>query len=68
MLAASPRQDMGAGGITGRPDTRLILAPRLPRLQFFTIAPLAGLVCLVPQVTLIGWIPAAIRSVHALRP
>ncbi|MFT8713043.1 MAG: YqaE/Pmp3 family membrane protein [Komagataeibacter rhaeticus] len=54
--------------MTGRPDTRLILAPRLPRLQFFTIAPLAGLVCLVPQVTLIGWIPAAIRSVHVLRP
>jgi hypothetical protein len=46
---------------------RLILAIVLPWLQFFTIGrPLAGIVCLVLQLTLIGWIPAAIWSVYAL--
>ena len=28
--------------------------------------PLAGLVCLILQVTLIGWLPAAIWAVYAL--
>ena len=46
---------------------RLILALLLPWLQFFTIGrPFAGLVCLLLQVTIIGWIPAAIWSVYAL--
>ncbi|GAN70647.1 YqaE/Pmp3 family membrane protein [Acetobacter syzygii] len=46
---------------------RLILALLVPWLQFFTIGrPVAGIVCLVLQVTLIGWIPAAIWSVYAL--
>ena len=46
---------------------RLILAIVLPWLQFFTIGrPLAGIVCLVLQLTLIGWIPAAIWAVYAL--
>ncbi len=46
---------------------RLILAIVLPWLQFFTIGrPLAGIVCLALQLTLIGWIPAAIWSVYAL--
>jgi uncharacterized membrane protein YqaE (UPF0057 family) len=46
---------------------RLFLAIVLPWLQFFTIGrPLAGIVCLVLQLTLIGWIPAAIWSVYAL--
>ncbi len=46
---------------------RLILALLLPWLQFFTIGrPIAGIVCLLLQITLIGWIPAAIWSVYGL--
>lgn len=46
---------------------RLFLAIFLPWLQFFTIGrPFAGLFCLILQITLIGWIPAAIWSVYAL--
>lgn len=46
---------------------RLILAIFLPWLQFFTIGrPFAGIVCLILQCTLVGWIPAAMWSVYAL--
>jgi uncharacterized membrane protein YqaE (UPF0057 family) len=46
---------------------RLLLALLLPWLQFFTIGrPFSGLICLVLQITIIGWIPAAIWSVYAL--
>ena len=46
---------------------RLLLAILLPWIQFFTIGrPFAGVVCLILQVTLIGWIPAVISSVYAL--
>jgi hypothetical protein len=46
---------------------RLIIAILLPWLLFFTIGrPLAGIVCLILQVTLIGWLPAAIWAVYAL--
>lgn len=46
---------------------RLILAIFLPFLVFFTIGrPLAGILCLILQVTFIGWIPAAIWAVYAL--
>ena len=46
---------------------RLLLAILLPWLQFFTIGrPVAGIVCLVLQITVIGWIPAAIWSAYAL--
>ena len=46
---------------------RLLLAIFLPFLAFFTIGrPLAGIVCLILQITLIGWIPAAIWAVYAL--
>lgn len=46
---------------------RLVLAIFLPFMVFFTIGrPLAGIVCLILQVTLIGWIPAAIWAVYAL--
>jgi hypothetical protein len=46
---------------------RLIIAFFLPWLTFFTIGrPLAGIVCLILQVTVIGWIPAAIWAVYAL--
>ena len=46
---------------------RLLLALLLPWLQFFTIGrPFAGIICLILQITIIGWIPAAIWSVYAL--
>ena len=46
---------------------RLLLAILLPWIQFFTIGrPFADVVCLILQVTLIGWIPAVIWSVYAL--
>ncbi|MBK5204455.1 MAG: YqaE/Pmp3 family membrane protein [Polaromonas sp.] len=46
---------------------RLLLALFLPFTVFFTIGrPLAGIVCLLLQLTLIGWIPAAIWAVYAL--
>ena len=46
---------------------RLIVALILPWLLFFTIGrPVAGIVCLVLQISLIGWLPAAIWAVYAL--
>jgi uncharacterized membrane protein YqaE (UPF0057 family) len=46
---------------------RLLLAIFLPFVTFFTIGrPISGLVCLILQITLIGWIPAAIWAVYAL--
>ena len=52
---------------TRGPGTRLLLALILPWLQFFTIGrPFAGVFCLLLQLTIIGWIPAAIWSVYAL--
>ena len=46
---------------------RLLVALLLPWLLFFTIGrPLAGIVCLILQITLIGWVPAAIWAAYAL--
>lgn len=46
---------------------RLLLAIFLPFLAFFTIdRPFAGVICLILQITLIGWIPAAIWATYAL--
>lgn len=46
---------------------RLILALLIPWLQFFTIGkPISGIICLILQLTLIGWPIAAIWSVFAL--
>jgi uncharacterized membrane protein YqaE (UPF0057 family) len=46
---------------------RLIIAIFLPFLLFFTIGrPVAGIICLILQITLIGWIPAAIWAVYSL--
>lgn len=46
---------------------RLIIALLLPWLTFFTIGkPVQGIICLILQLTLIGWIPAAIWAVYAL--
>ena len=46
---------------------RLIIALLLPWLTFFTIGrPFAGIICLILQITLIGWIPATFWAVYAL--
>ncbi|EGY34880.1 YqaE/Pmp3 family membrane protein [Aggregatibacter actinomycetemcomitans] len=46
---------------------RLIIALILPWLTFFTIGrPFSGIICLILQITLIGWIPATLWAVYAL--
>lgn len=46
---------------------RLFLAIFLPFLSFFTIdRPVAGIVCLILQITLLGWIPAALWAVYSV--
>lgn len=46
---------------------RFLIALILPWLTFFTIGkPIAGVVCLILQITLIGWLPAAIWAVYSL--
>ena len=46
---------------------RLILAILIPWFVFFTIGrPIQGIICLILQLSLIGWIPAAIWAVWAL--
>lgn len=46
---------------------RLLIAFFVPWLVFFTIGrPIAGIICLILQITLIGWIPATIWAVYAL--
>ncbi|GLR13387.1 hypothetical protein GCM10007907_21770 [Chitinimonas prasina] len=46
---------------------RLIIAIFLPFMLFFTIGrPIAGLICLILQLTVLGWIPAAIWAAYAL--
>ena len=46
---------------------RLFIAIIFPWLTFFLIGrPIAGLVCLLLHITLIGWLPATIWAVYAL--
>jgi uncharacterized membrane protein YqaE (UPF0057 family) len=46
---------------------RLLIALILPWLTFFTIGrPIAGVICLILQIILIGWLPATIWAVYAL--
>lgn len=46
---------------------RLLLAIFLPWLSFFTIGRIwAGIICLVLQITILGWLPAALWAVYAL--
>ena len=46
---------------------RLFLAIFLPPLAFFTIdRPLAGIMCFILWITLIGWIPAALWATFAV--
>ena len=46
---------------------RLLLALFFPFMVFFTIGrPLAGIICLILQITVLGWIPATIWAVYAI--
>jgi TM2 domain-containing membrane protein YozV len=46
---------------------RLLISLIFPWLGFFTIGrPISGIICLILQITIIGWIPAVIWSVYAL--
>lgn len=46
---------------------RLLIAFIFPWLLFFTIGrTFAGIICLLLQITVLGWIPAAIWAVYAL--
>lgn len=46
---------------------RLLISLIFPWLTFFTIGrPIAGVICLILQITLFGWIPATIWAVYAL--
>ncbi|UMM63855.1 hypothetical protein DM15PD_08320 [Aristophania vespae] len=47
---------------------RILIAFFFPWLTFFTIGrPVAGIICFVLQVTILGWVPAAIWAFIALR-
>ena len=46
---------------------RLLIAIVLPWFAFFTIGrPFAGILCLLLQITPIGWLPAAIWAAYAV--
>lgn len=46
---------------------RLLISLILPWLTFFTIGrPISGVICLILQITVIGWLPATIWAVYAL--
>jgi hypothetical protein len=46
---------------------RLLVAILLPFLLFFTIdRPIAGIICLILQLTIVAWIIAALWAVYAL--
>ncbi len=46
---------------------RLLIALLVPFFLIFTIGrPIAGIICLLLQITLVGWIPAAIWAVYSL--
>jgi len=46
---------------------RLLIAILLPFVLFFTIGrPIAGIICLILQLTLVAWVIAAIWAVYAL--
>ena len=46
---------------------RYVIALFLPWLSFFTMGmPISGIVCLILQLTVIGWLPAAIWAFFAI--
>lgn len=63
----SPGASRIRGLLTEKIYMRLIIALILPWLTFFTIGrPIAGVICLLLQLTVIGWLPATIWAVYAL--
>ncbi len=52
---------------TGDMPMRLLIAILIPFFLFFTIGrTMAGIICLILPITLIGWIPAALWALYAL--
>ncbi len=46
---------------------RYLIALLLPWLSFFTMGmPISGFICLILQITLIGWLPAAIWALFVV--
>jgi len=46
---------------------RYLIALLLPWLAFFTMGrPISGILCLILQITLIGWLPAAIWALFVV--
>ena len=46
---------------------RYVIAILLPWLAFFTMGmPISGVICLILQLTVIGWLPAAIWAFFAI--
>jgi len=46
---------------------RFLLAILLPFVLFFTIGrPITGIICLILQISVVGWLPAAIYAVYSL--
>jgi uncharacterized membrane protein YqaE (UPF0057 family) len=46
---------------------RYLIALLLPWLSFFTMGmPVSGLICLILQITVIGWLPAAIWALFVV--
>lgn len=64
----TPSRHLAEQGLYSRKNRmRLIIALILPWLTFFTIGrPIAGVICLILQLTMIGWLPATIWAVYAL--
>jgi uncharacterized membrane protein YqaE (UPF0057 family) len=46
---------------------RYLIAVLLPWLAFFTMGmPISGIICLILQLTVIGWLPAAVWAFFAI--
>ena len=46
---------------------RYLIAMLLPWLSFFTMGmPFSGIICLILQITLVGWLPAAIWALFVV--
>lgn len=46
---------------------RFLICLILPWLGFFTInRPISGIICLILQITVIGWLPASIWAIYSL--
>ena len=46
---------------------RYLIAMLLPWLSFFTMGmPISGIICLILQITVIGWLPAAIWALFVV--